>query len=507
MEEIKRNLEKKNIPSLKEIGKKYNIQIKSNTNKNEIIELLQKKIPISKLKKELKLDFWGKNKEAIFGFASVIGLVVAFIFYLFPSQESQLKQNLIYEYSDRLDPKSNYQYFIEETKNIGSADIIKATNYFNVGEEEFRSSNWNQAIYSYEKSIQFYPTLSAYLNLGLSLMYTTQYDKALSVQNKGITLAKKKKHLWFEAEFTHQQGSVFLYTQDYLKAKENYTKARDVFNSINDYQSYASATCNLGSSLVMLGEIGEGIQLIHEAIQIHSSNRTGKTISYPLARDYNNLAHAYSKMNEDSLVLVSLLKGLEFINPNCNDCTTLNRLYLNLGNTYFQGPYKDNDKAKYYYKKCISIGNDIQMNSVYSHSKISLIYQEEEELDSAYHYGLDALSDAIKYSDTTNIIKGAINIGSIYAKGREPIDQTDIQKYLNEALVLSIATNKNINPIVELMKTISHNRNDINGLKTLDSLLDVIMESCSDEEIQLEITKHKGEIKNILIELEGATSS
>lgn len=80
----------------------------------------------------------------------------------------------------------------QELEEAIQIKIEEAGKQFKVAEKYFEDQNYEMATSHYKKSIEAFPTISAYLNLGLSLYNLSRYEEAEKVYLIGLARAVPK---------------------------------------------------------------------------------------------------------------------------------------------------------------------------------------------------------------------------------------------------------------------------------------------------------------------------
>jgi len=76
------------------------------------------------------------------------------------------------------------------------------------------------------------PTMSAYLNMGISLYYISEFQRAFEAYSSGLALAKKNQDMSLEGAFLGNIGNVYRYQGKLDEALEYMNKARTIFQRI-----------------------------------------------------------------------------------------------------------------------------------------------------------------------------------------------------------------------------------------------------------------------------------
>ncbi|MCH8272371.1 MAG: hypothetical protein IIB41_03855 [Candidatus Marinimicrobia bacterium] len=76
--------------------------------------------------------------------------------------------------------------FRKEAAKEASVLVNEAEKYFEAGDTDFEKMRYKDAAFNYEKSMSTLPTMSAYLNMGISLYYISEFQKAFEAATKTL---------------------------------------------------------------------------------------------------------------------------------------------------------------------------------------------------------------------------------------------------------------------------------------------------------------------------------
>lgn len=76
-----------------------------------------------------------------------------------------------------------------ELKDAGAELVSKAEDYFKAAERDFEARQYADAASNYQKSINVVPTMSGYLNRGISLFYVSDLRQAEDAFISGVQIA------------------------------------------------------------------------------------------------------------------------------------------------------------------------------------------------------------------------------------------------------------------------------------------------------------------------------
>ncbi len=137
--------------------------------------------------------------------------------------------------------------FKKELEDTAAELVKEAEDYFNAAERDFGAHRYQDAAANYRKSIDVVPTMSAYLNLGISLYYGSDFPGAEAAFIRGLQLARKKGARGFEGAFLGNIGNVYADQGEKDKALGLLVEARDIY--------------------LKMGARGAGLQIVEREIE------------------------------------------------------------------------------------------------------------------------------------------------------------------------------------------------------------------------------------------------
>lgn len=211
----------------------------------------------------------------------------------------------------------------------------------------------------------------AYLNIGLTLDYQSEFDSAIVYYNKSLELNKEIGNDFWQAQALLNLGIVNSYKGDSDAAVESYLIALNKFIILGD-KGRSSAIYN------NLGNIYRGRNLLLKALEYHYKSLTIDT----KMRDTSGMAGSYNNLG---IVYRSLSKL---------------------------------DSALYFYEKSVElkklINDELGMPSTLTN--IGQIYFHKKEYKKGLKYNLEALDLERKLGNKRGISQSYINIGEGYLK-------------------------------------------------------------------------------------------
>jgi tetratricopeptide (TPR) repeat protein len=165
-----------------------------------------------------------------------------------------------------------------------------AADYFRAGERDYHLGRYRDAALSYKKSLDLVPTMSAYLNLGLSYIQAAQWPYAERALVAGLRIAEEEDNTEYKAAFLTNMGIPYE-KQDKLKqALQVQEEALELFKRTDNVQAQAHTIGNIGNLYFHLEAFDEALTHHRRALELHKrvEDLRGE------AADLSNIGHVYT---------------------------------------------------------------------------------------------------------------------------------------------------------------------------------------------------------------------
>src|SRR5713226_3534421 len=120
--------------------------------------------------------------------------------------DGELSQGLRGELTRRAPLGETQREFQEAASELAR----EAQDFFHAAERDFVANRYRDAGGGYRKSVKTLPTMSGYLNLGISLLYVSALADAEDAFGRGLQLAQNKGRKDFQQAFLLNLGNVYL---------------------------------------------------------------------------------------------------------------------------------------------------------------------------------------------------------------------------------------------------------------------------------------------------------
>jgi tetratricopeptide (TPR) repeat protein len=246
--------------------------------------------------------------------------------------------------------KGTNKTFDEEIKEEVSDLVRKAKIFYQAGELNLESKDYSVAVRNFKNSVDIIPTMSAYLNLGIAYINTSDFQHAEEVLNYGLYLAEKRQNYKYEATFYGNIGLVNVRKKEYDRALELLEKAKNIHEKIGDKNGEASDYGNMGVVYRRKRDTLQGLKVLALALEKYEKLGDKKGMAIQLG-NIGNIYYdsAFSKDDPDNLESPEKLKeALRYYEKALNLFIETKYkvgiaiVYRNLGKTYdWLGRYKD----------------------------------------------------------------------------------------------------------------------------------------------------------------------
>jgi hypothetical protein len=102
--------------------------------------------------------------------------------------------------------KGTLEEFLQEITDSANEIVGEAKNSFEDALEELSKGEFMAAARDFSRSVKNVPTMSGYLNLGVSQYFCTEWLKAKDSFRSGLEIARRMKNELFEARFINNLG-------------------------------------------------------------------------------------------------------------------------------------------------------------------------------------------------------------------------------------------------------------------------------------------------------------
>jgi tetratricopeptide (TPR) repeat protein len=166
--------------------------------------------------------------------------------------------------------KATPVYFQEEMKGVASERGNQARAYFDAAEGDLASMRYREAADSYGRSVRVLPTASGHLNLGITLLYLSEFHRAEDVLLAGIQLARRKGAGRVEGVYLDAIGRAYLGQGRPEAALGSHREALEIHTYVGNPLGRANAHANIGNVNLAQGRPEEALIAHREAFALYT---------------------------------------------------------------------------------------------------------------------------------------------------------------------------------------------------------------------------------------------
>ncbi|WP_299465194.1 tetratricopeptide repeat protein [uncultured Microscilla sp.] len=227
-------------------------------------------------------------------------------------------------------------------------------------------------------------------------------------------LGEQALHLARELEFQQGIGAAinnigisYYFKSDYSKAIEQYHKALEIFQAINNLRGISSIYNNLGIIQRRQGNHIKALEYYQKALTIQEKLKDKLLMSY----SYNNIGTIAIQQKDYTKALKNYRKSLK-LKKEIRNFKAIATAYNNIGRAYDQK--KLHDSALFYYKKALRIHQTKNLRIAPYYSNVGNAFMNLNKLDSALVYHQKGLALAIEVKATRYQIVAYIGLANVY---------------------------------------------------------------------------------------------
>jgi tetratricopeptide (TPR) repeat protein len=225
--------------------------------------------------------------------------------------------------------KATLTGFEQELKEAAAEYESGAKDFFKVAERDMTAQRYPDAVTNYQKSLNFLPTMSGYLNLGIALGYTSKFREAEEKFITGLQMARKKGRKEFEAAFLNNLGNIHENLGKFEEALRAYHGALELDRQLGNTQRQANILNNIGNVYRAQGRREETLNTYQAALAL--SIQKGNLLSQ--ADALNSFGNFFLEQGQAEQALTSYQQALELYQQLGNLLGQANTR-VNLGNLY-----------------------------------------------------------------------------------------------------------------------------------------------------------------------------
>jgi tetratricopeptide (TPR) repeat protein len=290
----------------------------------------------------------------------------------------------------------------------------EARHFFKLAERYFDRNLFQAAATAYQSSAFAFFTTTAYLNLGVSLCYSSSFQKSLEAFNTALARAKKSKN---ERLFSAALGNIGILHREQgnlTEALRCFKQTYGICEKIRDSCGEACGHGNLGSLFLAQGRPDEALKPWLNALEIFEKSDYLTAVATAL----DNVGSVYSAKGEHKIALEYHLRSQKIYKIVWNVPGQAQSL-ANIGYAYVKlGKARKSLKIN---RKALKLAGwlNSSLDRAKAHSNIGLVHQKKGRLEEA----LQSIQKAFELYDQISNPIGSGNqllaMGVIYASRHE----------------------------------------------------------------------------------------
>ncbi len=282
-----------------------------------------------------------------------------------------------------------YKTISSDTLEINSL-LAEAGRYQGINSDSALVYNQNALSLSLESGSLRHMSLSLE-SMGVYYLSLEMYREAMSFFLKSLAIEEKRGDTGRMADIYDELGSVYYYMEVFDKSLDYHQKALDIYRRYNDTTGIAAVLCHLGSlhsSREFCEKRTREEKLIDFQTAIDYYNQSNKYCALAddqdgIAKNNQNIAAVYNKLEKPELALGYVLKALEHCRK-VNDPEGVLSTLFTLGKTYYRlGDYGKSVEA-FRESERMSIEHKLTGGIQYLYESMAMPYRDMGDYENAY---------------------------------------------------------------------------------------------------------------------------
>ncbi len=265
-------------------------------------------------------------------------------------------------------------------------DNYRGKMLFSIGNIYFYQRQWDKAVESYKKAIDWSEKTgnqsdlgTAYHQVGMVYAEQRQWEKALENYQQGLEWNEKTGNHYQLGSTFHQVGMVYAGQRQWEKALENYRQALEWNEKTGNH--YA-----LGATFHQVGMVYAGQRQWEKALENYQQalewdEKTGN--HYELGGTFHQVGNVYYYQRQWEKALENYQRALEWKEKTGNHYE-LGKTFHQVGNVYYY--QRQWEKALENYRQALEwnekTGNHYELGSTFH--QVGMVYEEQKEFSTAF---------------------------------------------------------------------------------------------------------------------------
>jgi len=240
-----------------------------------------------------------------------------------------------------------------------------------------------------------------------SLYKEKEFNKALKYISQTEKLSNKLNYQDGIAEITYYKALIYAYKDDYINARDNYLKAKELFITLNDTLNIAKVNNSIGLNEIKRGNYNKGLQYSLLALKEFEK----RNLKHELRSAYECLAKAYYSIDNIDKAIEFYSKTLEIERQINNGDGSLEALKI-LAELYSKR--KEHRKSIDYYERVLRftpLDNDSLRGEILP--KLGGEYLQFNDFEKSLEYLIEGLRLNRSLNNQHGILVSLNNLGSL----------------------------------------------------------------------------------------------
>ncbi|MCF0055411.1 tetratricopeptide repeat protein [Dyadobacter sp. CY356] len=244
--------------------------------------------------------------------------------------------------------------------------------------------------------------------------WSSEPEKTLEYAKNAMGLSGKLTYFRGQARSYQVFGVYYWQKNDYVAALENYSKSKDIFESIHDKNGIARAICNMG---IVYGEQGNYSQALDNYLQA-STIFSELGDQSKIASTYNSIGNVYKNQKNFEEALISYKKA-QSIWLKLNDKKSIAGSYINIGSIYTK--QKKFPEAILNAEKALKLFEDFHDSNgqIICHNNLGEIYFQKQQYPEALSHYEKSLLINDKFQSKRLMITAYNGLGNVNTRLNE----------------------------------------------------------------------------------------
>ena len=307
------------------------------------------------------------------------------------------------------------------TANYAFELVNRAVTYHQLSQFQSSANDMEKAISIYKKDPKTKAEELAELHhtLGTSYIELAEFDKAITIFERGIALIQTSENDKLKAKFYNDIGIVNQKRGNFQSALEKFEQAKKINESVfgKNAENYAKNLINIGSVHKSMGDLETSLAHYQEVLAIYQKTPPTETVDViDLFLSIQMITDDIGKYEESKIILAQAM-ALATQTYGANSIVEAD-VYLSMAATALN--HSEYDESLQYNFKALSIleANKYPMNETYAviYSNIAAAYDELNDLELALKFNKQALDIYTKIygSNHISVAMANSNIGLSY---------------------------------------------------------------------------------------------